>query len=114
MIGGPAQLVGAAHATSSAVGTLIVGGIPSGEAFGTARITAVPTITASGRALHPYVFVSRRELSGGEWAAVAVIAQGMGVIAVSDYGATATDALGVTMIALAMLAAMLSRGPRLL
>jgi hypothetical protein len=63
---------------------------------------------------HVSMFALRRELSDGEWNAIALFAAGSSAVVIADYGATATQALGVAVIVFALIAAMVSRGPRLL
>jgi hypothetical protein len=56
----------------------------------------------------------RRELSGGEWAALGVLAQGVFSEAQAQYGATVAEATGAALIVLMIVANLLSRGPRIL
>ena len=108
IIGAPVQLAGASHGTSSASGTLTVTAAQGSAAGVLPRVTQ----RATGYVMPPSAFVPRRQLSGGEWAALAVVVEGIAEIAVRDYGVTAGEALSVRLVAFIVLAALISRFPR--
>lgn len=115
IIASPVELVGTSHATSASAGALTVSGTISQvlpAITSSVNISARANINTRGYVVRPSIFVPARELSAGEWAGLAVLVEGIAEIAVRDHGVTATQALGVRIIAFIVLAALISRFPR--
>lgn len=111
IIAGSVQLAGTVRGTSSTTGTLTVA---RAHTLTAAQETsaAIALNVIHRQAVLQSAFVPSRELSAGEWAGLAVLVEGIAEIAVRDHGVTATQALGVRIIAFVVLAALISRFPR--